>query len=155
LPRLTSSASEALGPSLFCHATPESDGALITKATPDDAHAKVLTNVEQQMVVCGHTHMQFDRKTATHRVVNPGSVGMPYEHEPGAYWALLGPDVRLQRTSYDTAAAVETIRASGFPYERLAQLLVNPPRQEVLASFEKERRRIAARASPVQHEGTS
>jgi predicted phosphodiesterase len=133
---------EALGPTLFCHATPRSDEELITKATPDDALFDVLTDVEQQVVVCGHTHMQFDRKSATKRVVNPGSVGMPYEHQPGAYWALLGPDVRLQRTSYDIAAAVERIRASGFPYERLAEVLAVPPRQEaILETFETERRR--------------
>ena len=147
---------EALGPTLFCHATPRSDEELITKATPDDALAEVLTDVEQEVVVCGHTHMQFDRESGTRRVVNPGSVGMPYEHKPGAYWALLGPSVQLQRTNYDIAAAVESIRASGFPYERLAEVLVDPPRQEaVLESFEKERRRIATRASRVHHEGRS
>lgn len=139
---------EALGPSLFCHATPRSDEELITKATPDDALAEVLTNVEPQLVICGHTHMQFDRETATHRVVNPGSVGMPYEHEPGAYWALLGPDVRLQRTSYDIAAAVERIRARGFPYERLAEVLAVPPHQEaVVETFETERRRVLTAVS--------
>ena len=32
--------------------------------------------------------MQFERTIAGKRVVNSGSVGMPYEDEPGAYWTL-------------------------------------------------------------------
>jgi hypothetical protein len=49
------------------------------------------------------------------RYVNAGSVGMPYEHEPGAYWALIAPEVTLQRTEYDLEAAAERIRATAFP----------------------------------------
>ena len=40
---------------------------------------------------------------------------MAYESEPGAYWAMLGPGVRLMRTPYDVEAAISGIRASGFP----------------------------------------
>lgn len=132
---------EELGATLFCHATPRSDEELITRRTPDDALAEALDDLEQRVVVCGHTHMGYDRKSTTRRVVNPGSVGMPYEPEQGAYWALLGPEVRLQRTTYDVKTAVERIRATGFPYERLAEILVSPPRQEaMIASFEEKRR---------------
>src|SRR3712207_7776889 len=49
------------------------------------------------LVVCGHTHMQFDRTVDDIRIVNAGSVGMPFA-APGAYWLLLGPDVRPMRT---------------------------------------------------------
>src|SRR5262249_3437786 len=66
-------------------------------------------------VIGGHTHMQVDRRVGDHRYVNAGSVGMPYEGMPGAYWALLGPDVDLRRTAYDTAAAVAVVEASGMP----------------------------------------
>jgi diadenosine tetraphosphatase ApaH/serine/threonine PP2A family protein phosphatase len=58
--------------------------------------------------------MQFDRLAAGRRVVNPGSVGMPYG-PPGAHWALLGPAVSLRRTEYDTAAAAEMITAGRYP----------------------------------------
>ena len=69
----------------------------------------------EPVVVCGHTHVQFDREAAGKRLVNAGSVGMPYEARPGAYWALLGPDVELRRADYDLEAAAEAIRATGFP----------------------------------------
>ncbi|MEK6274506.1 MAG: metallophosphoesterase family protein [Actinomycetota bacterium] len=140
LPRTVAIDIEWLGPTLFCHATPRSDEEFITKATPDDVLVRVLEDVEQHVVVCGHTHMQYDRKSPV-RVVNPGSVGMPYEREPGAYWALLGPGVTLRRTIYDVGATVEKIRATGFPFDRLADTLESPPRQEdILEAFEEARR---------------
>jgi diadenosine tetraphosphatase ApaH/serine/threonine PP2A family protein phosphatase len=67
-----------------------------------------------QAVVCGHTHMQFDRLAAGRRVINPGSVGMPYG-PPGAHWAVLGSQVMLRRTEYDTTAAAEMIAVSRYP----------------------------------------
>ena len=66
--------------------------------------------------MCGHTHMQYDRTLSNGlRIVNPGSVGMPYEGRPGAYWALLGPDVEFRRTEYDVEAAVAAIRFAARP----------------------------------------
>jgi hypothetical protein len=58
--------------------------------------------------------MQFDRIVGTTRIVNAGSVGMPFG-QPGAYWLLLGPGVELRRTSYDLAAAASRIRATNYP----------------------------------------
>jgi hypothetical protein len=58
--------------------------------------------------------MQFDRDLDGIRIVNVGSVGMPYGGS-GAYWALLGPDVSLRRTAYDLWSAAELIRRTDFP----------------------------------------
>jgi predicted phosphodiesterase len=88
---------DGLGPVEFCHATPESDEEIITRLTPDDV---VRSRFASPLTVVGHTHVQFDRIVGGIRVVNAGSVGMPYEAKPGAYWALLGPDVELRRTEY-------------------------------------------------------
>jgi Calcineurin-like phosphoesterase superfamily domain len=67
-----------------------------------------------ETVVCGHTHMQFDQLAAGRRVVNPGSIAMPYG-PAGAHWALLGPGIWLRRTRYGTAAAAGVIAASQYP----------------------------------------
>ena len=84
---------------LFCHATPRNDEEIFTRDSPDERWAEVLAGVDADVVVCGHTHVQFDRRIGDIRLVNAGSVGMPYEHEPGAYWALLdGADVELRHT---------------------------------------------------------
>jgi diadenosine tetraphosphatase ApaH/serine/threonine PP2A family protein phosphatase len=82
--------------------------------SPPERWAAALDGVEAGVVVCGHTHMPFDRLAGGRRVVNPSSVGMPYGH-PGAGWALLGPDVTLRRTMYDAQAAAEVIGASRHP----------------------------------------
>lgn len=105
---------DGLGPALFCHATPRRDDEFVLVDSPIEVWRAVLAGVEESAVVLGHTHMPFDRLVDGSRVVNPGSVGMAYG-PPGAYWALLGPDVRLLRTPYDVKAAAERIRASGHP----------------------------------------
>lgn len=86
---------------LYCHATPRNDEEIFTRISPDERWAEALAGVDAEVVVCGHTHVQFDRRIGDTRLVNAGSVGMPYEREPGAYWALLdGAEVELRRTEY-------------------------------------------------------
>jgi putative phosphoesterase len=108
---------DGIGRTLFCHATPRNDTEIFTSITPVEHLRDVFAGVDARLVVVGHTHMQFDRDVDGLRVVNAGSVGMPYEDEPGAYWALLGPDVEHRRTGYDVDAAVEAIAEAGWPGE--------------------------------------
>jgi len=105
---------DGLGRVLFCHATPRNDVDVMSVETPVDRMRAHLWAVDAAVVVCGHTHMQFDRMVDRVRVVNAGSVGMPYG-EPGAYWTLLGPSVQPRRTEYDLEAAAARIRATGSP----------------------------------------
>ena len=104
-----------LGRVRFCHGAPGSDELTITRLTPDERLRRLLAGVSERVVVCGHTHVQFDRVVDGIRVVNAGSVGAPYEAEPAAYWALLGADVELRRTAYDVEATIAAIVASGYP----------------------------------------
>jgi diadenosine tetraphosphatase ApaH/serine/threonine PP2A family protein phosphatase len=99
----------------FCHGAPGSDELTITRLTPDDRLRALLAGVDERVVVCGHTHVQFDRSVEGIRVVNAGSVGVPSEAEPGAYWALLDADIELRRTPYDVEAASVAITATGYP----------------------------------------
>ena len=99
-----------IGRVLFCHASPRNDTDIFTIDTPDDRVRFLMNGVDADLVVCGHTHMQFDRTVDGLRIVNPGSVGMPYGN-PGAYWAMLDSGVEMRRTDYDREAAAERIRA--------------------------------------------
>jgi diadenosine tetraphosphatase ApaH/serine/threonine PP2A family protein phosphatase len=106
----------AAGGVLFCHGSPRSDEERLTRVSPDARIAAALEGVRQRVVVCGHTHQQFDRRVGGRRVVNAGAVGMPYEGRPGAFWALLRdgePDLR--HTPYDIGAAAAELRATGAP----------------------------------------
>jgi len=128
---------DGLGPVLFCHATPQDDETIFTRLTPDERMRELLSGVEQRTVVCGHTHVQVDRDVDGIRVVNAGSVGMPYEGRPGAYWALLGPDVQHRRTDYDVEAAAAAVRAKGLGEdgESFVKVLLEPPTAEDVSEF--------------------
>ncbi|MFJ1901543.1 metallophosphoesterase family protein [Streptomyces sp. NPDC088115] len=121
---------DGLGPVHFCHGSPRSDHELVTPGTPPERFARLSATLDAQVLVTGHSHLQFDRTVAGLRSVNPGSVGLPYHAaEPGtAYWALLGPDVRLRTTRYDVSDAVDrAYRAADPDAERYAGTLTNPP----------------------------
>ena len=128
-----------MGDVLFCHATPRNDTEIFTRDTAVALLAPVFEGVRAPLVVCGHTHMQFDRMIGLVRVVNAGSVGMPFG-EPGAHWLLLGPDVELRHTAYDLANAAERIRATHYPQAEdfaLHNVLRPPSEADTLALYSK------------------
>jgi predicted phosphodiesterase len=129
---------DGLGPVRFCHATPRSDSEIFTAISPPERVAAMLAGVNEATVVCGHTHVQFDRMVAGTRIVNAGSVGMPYEGSAGARFCLLGPDVALRTTAYDFEAAAVRIRATEMPAagEFAADLLHPATAAEATREFE-------------------
>jgi predicted phosphodiesterase len=130
---------EGLGPTLFCHGSPRSDEEVITAISSEERVRPMVADVDEAVIVCGHTHHQFDRILAGKRVVNAGSIGMPYEGTPGAYWALLGPEVEHRRTEYDLGRAAEAIRATSYPEpDEKIEVLTNPhPADEAAEVFEQ------------------
>jgi predicted phosphodiesterase len=86
-----------IGDTLFCHASPRNDVDIFTERTPEEQIAFLFSGVDAPVVVCGHTHLQFERTIAGRRVLNSGSVGASYEDEPGACWML---DLEHRRTPY-------------------------------------------------------
>ena len=131
---------DGLGPVRFAHGSPRSDEELITYATPEERLAEAMAGRPERVLVTAHTHIQFDREVAGIRSVNPGSVGMPYMGEPGAFWAVLGPDVELRRTEYDVDEAVRRYRATDDPLaEQMVEILLQPPKPEEVIESERER----------------
>ncbi len=101
---------------LYCHGSPRSDEEIITALTPAERLAPMLAGVDEALVVCGHTHHQFELRAGERRVVNAGSVGMPYEGRAGAFWLLVADgEPEPRHTDYDVEAAGAALRASGFP----------------------------------------
>jgi predicted phosphodiesterase len=126
-----------LGGVLFCHATPRNEDECFTRLTSEDCLLPIFEGLDASVVVCGHTHMQFDRMVGRTRVVNAGSVGMPFG-EPGADWLLLEPAVRLRHTSYDLAGAAARIRQTAYPqaeYFAARNVLDPPSEDEMLKIF--------------------
>jgi len=130
---------------LYCHAAPTNDMPLTTAATPDDVVAALFAGIDEDTVVIGHTHHQLDRRVGALRVINAGSLGMPYEDEVTACWALLVdgvPSFSFRRTGFDVDRAVAEIRASGWPLadEFVAENLLTPvSRADAIAQLERRR----------------
>jgi putative phosphoesterase len=129
---------DALGRTLFCHGSPRRVDEILTRLSPDERVTAALAGVDAAVVVGGHTHVQFDRVVGAHRLVNAGSVGMPYEGVRGAFWALLGPDVDLRRTEYDVEAAADAIERTDDPLaaDHAGWLRDPPDPDETSAYFE-------------------
>lgn len=128
---------DGIGEVLFCHATPRSDDELFTVQSADEHVAPMFDGVVAPIAVCGHTHMQFDRLVRGIRVVNAGSVGMPYG-APGACWLRLGPGVELKRTEFDLDEAAAAVRSTGYPQADsfAAKHVLSPPSEaEMLKLF--------------------
>ena len=120
---------------LYCHATPRSDRTILTDASPEERFAEELAGVDARLIVAGHTHMQFRRDN----FVNAGSIGMPYEDDVAAFWAIVADDVEFKRTPFDVERAIADNEASGWPEGRefVAENLRTPPsRREATEYFE-------------------
>jgi len=131
---------DGLGAVRLCHGSPRSDEECVTPETSEERVREFSAEIAERVIVTAHVHMQFDREVAGIRSLNAGSVGLPYESGPGAYWALLGPDVEFRRTDYDVEATIERYRASGQPdVEQVIELMLTPPPQSEIIEYGETR----------------
>lgn len=125
----------------YCHATLDSDEDIVTKHSPPERWAAAFGAAGGGLVVCGHTHQQDDRAVAGVRVVNAGSVGLPYEGDGAARWLWVSDgEPELRRTAYDAAAAGRRMLEAGWPDERsVMAALVEPVDPLVVTRLFEER----------------
>lgn len=124
---------------LFCHATPRDDEEIVTRISSAERWADAFQDVEQKLVVAGHTHQQDDRTVGDVRVVNAGSVGLPYEGDPGhARWlSIADGEPTLHTTAYDAPAAGRRMLDGGELDESVEAALIAPvPASEITELFE-------------------
>lgn len=127
---------EGIGSVLFCHATPGSDVQIFTARTPASALRPLFADVDEETVVCGHTRMQFDRRVGDVRVLNAGSVGLPFG-DPAAAWLLLTPQgIEARRTDYDLEAAQRRLAQTGYPRLETFDVRRPPAAAEMLDRFD-------------------
>ena len=126
----------------YCHASPEDNTPITTAATPDEAVLRTFAG-HTGTIVIGHTHHQFDRTVGDVRIVNAGSVGMPYEGEVAAFWTLVEDgEPRPMRTPIDVDRAVRETRASAWPHAQAfvdENLLQAVSREQAISSLESRR----------------
>jgi len=103
--------SVALGDDTRCwHGSPVSDVRSFLPEPADD-EAELLAGVTERRLIFGHTHLQFVRQAGGIELVNPGSVGMPFDGDHRAAYALLHDDgrIELRRVAYDHEASAAAL----------------------------------------------
>ena len=101
-----------LGDTRFVHGSPPSDvRSFLPEPAPDEP--ELLAGVTEERLVFGHTHLQFRRRARTGiELLNPGSVGMPFDGDPRAAYALIGDDgeIETRRVVYDRVRSATDVR---------------------------------------------
>jgi putative phosphoesterase len=129
-----------VGGALFCHGSPRSDEEIITQITPLERLRPMLDGVDAELVVCGHTHHQFDLVAGGKRVVNAGSVGLPYQGDAAAFWLTLDDGrVEFRRTAYDIDPAVELFGRMPELADSVLSSLVEPISAQAIAEHFEQR----------------
>jgi predicted phosphodiesterase len=115
---------------LCCHATPNSYEPIVLPSAPEEEYRAAFGGSGADVVACGHIHLPYVRRLGTTMVLNPGSVGLGYDHEqdpealrfdPWAAWAVIATgggrlSIDLRRTPFDAREVADAHRASGMPY---------------------------------------
>jgi len=89
---------------------------------PDDAVPELLLAANGDVLVLGHTHVQFKKEYAEGVIVNPGSVGQPRDENPASAFAVfdtVSGKIQLKRIRYDVEKVIEDMLAAHLP-EKLA-----------------------------------
>jgi putative phosphoesterase len=117
LPDFESLELSGIGEVLICHATPQNDEDIVVVDSAIERWNQVFDGLADQvkLVLLGHTHMPFQRLVNRRRVINPGSVGLPYGGS-GAHWVRISDGVIETRvTHFDIPGAIaEIVERSGF-----------------------------------------
>ncbi len=115
---------------LAMHGSPTSFDEILLPSTPEDVVRKAVAGTDADVVAGGHVHMQWTRPIAHRILLNPGSVGLAYDHEqededdprlsPWAEYGILDSgerlSIELRRVPFDPAKVVRAIQASGRPH---------------------------------------
>ncbi len=114
---------DGAGVTVFCHASPGSDMIGFTDSPADTDGDAAANEYEANTIVCGHTHIQFIREVGVIQVVNPGSVGMPFDGDQRAAYGLLSPDgsFELLRVEYDVERAIATLDSIDGEWTRITR----------------------------------
>lgn len=115
---------------LYCHASPHSDMDSFAE-TAEERDAGLLGGVAAARVVFGHTHRQWEREGPDGiQLVNPGSVGTPWDGDHDAAYAVVHDDgrVELRRAAYDWQTAADAVRegVGDLPARRIEQARFDP-----------------------------
>jgi putative phosphoesterase len=117
---------------LICHASPRSD-VVSFLPQPDDNEPELLEGVTATRLIFGHTHLPFKRTANGIELVNPGSVGLPFDGDRRAAYALVHDDGRIEhrRVGYDHEQSAAQVRAFGGEWAETVAKRIEQARADV------------------------
>ena len=111
---------------LACHGSPRQVREYVYPDHPLEDLNEMMTREGADLLLCGHTHRPFVRRTTAGLAVNPGSLGKPKDGDPRASLAVVEMgdtmDARILRVDYDLEAEAERLREYGLPEVTLRRL---------------------------------
>lgn len=115
---------ELAGGALVVHASPLADNIGMFPWTPDAQLSHMLRDIDQRLVICGHTHLVMDRQPDQHRVVSDGSAGFPFDRDLRPSYIIFddggsGLSVEVRRVDYDTDAAIRDLDERRVPFAQV------------------------------------
>lgn len=112
--------SEAIPAIRVVHGTPESNSDGIGPWTSDERMIEHLSGIEEDVLVCAHTHRPLERSfPGGGRIVNVGSVGLPFNGDHRAQYVVLDNDcddlrVEFRKVDYDVETVLALYKETGF-----------------------------------------
>lgn len=115
---------------LGCHAIPADYDSVVLPSAPEDEFRTAFDGTGADLVACGHIHLPYVRRIGPTLVLNPGSVGLGYDHEqdaenvrfdPWASWVVVASrggrlSLDFRRTPFDAQEVAEVHLSSGMPH---------------------------------------
>lgn len=109
---------------MLIHGSPSNE--LYQAVSKDEASNLVEQNID--LIILGHTHVAFEVKNGKTWVVNPGSVGMPWDGDPRASYAILDTierEAHIERLNYDPEPVISLLRKLLFDHQETYEFLAN------------------------------
>ena len=97
---------------IMAHATPEGD---LFRYLREDEVGSAVEGITAQLVLLGHTHVQFRKQFGNSLVVNPGSVGLARDGHGACYALLENGTITLHRIPYDVEKTINALQGSPIP----------------------------------------
>ena len=95
--------------------------------------AGVARGRHRHRLIFGHTHLPFRRTTQQLELINPGSVGMPFDGDPRAAYAIVHDDgsIEHRRVAYDHHASAARVREHGTEWAEVVARRIEQSRADV------------------------
>jgi putative phosphoesterase len=99
---------------LLAHATPQGD---LFHYLQESEIEKAVQGIADDIILFGHTHIQFKKQVGSTQVVNPGSVGLARDGSQACYAILEDGDLVLKRIPYDVKMTLKALMESPISQE--------------------------------------